>query len=72
MTPIATSTPMRIVQAPPEYAGSLSLSLAYAIGRHSFDLGRHCNPYPDTTTQAKAWAAGRAEGVTARAKEEGL
>lgn len=55
-----TSTPLRIVQAPPEYAGNLSLSLAYAIGRNSADLGRHLNPYPTGTKQAEAWDAGRA------------
>jgi hypothetical protein len=50
---------MRIVPVPPEYAGNLSTSLAFAIGRNSVALERHVNPYPVGTKQAEAWDAGR-------------
>jgi hypothetical protein len=54
------STRLPIVRVPDEYAGSLSLSLAYSVGLHSHRLERHVNPYPVGTKQAEAWDAGRA------------
>ena len=53
------STRLPIVRVPDEYAGNLSLSLAYSVGLHSYDLGRWINPYPAATKQAEAWDAGR-------------
>jgi hypothetical protein len=54
------STRLPIVRVPQEYAGNLSLSLAYSVGLHSHRLERHVNPYPVGTKQAEAWDAGRA------------
>lgn len=55
----ATSTPLPLPRIPAPYAGNLSLSLAYCVGRRARRLGEHLNPYPGWTEQAKAWDAGR-------------
>lgn len=53
------STQMPIAAVPHEFAGNLSLSLAYCVGRRAAKLGEHENPYPHWSPQAKAWEAGR-------------
>jgi hypothetical protein len=60
------ATRLPIQQIPEPWAGNLSQSLAYAMGRYAATRVEAINPYPAWTPQAEAWDAGY-QSVSGRA-----